>query len=91
MVPNWDAAMDWFRLVPASKQVPAATAYMHFKSEDALHAVHAKLDGHKLADAKGKEYKVLAEYAVRAAGATASPRPGTRACPALPFRATWAR
>ena len=65
MVPNWDAAMDWFRLVPASKQVPAATAYMHFKSEDALHAVQAKIDGHKLTDAKGKECKVLAEYAVR--------------------------
>ena len=63
MVPDWDASMDWFRLVPASKQVPA-TAYMHFKSEDALHAVHAKLDGHKLVDAKGKECKVLAEYAV---------------------------
>jgi hypothetical protein len=64
MVPDWDASMDWFRLVPASKQV-LATAYMHFKSEDALHAVHAKLDGHKLVDAKGKECKVLAEYAVR--------------------------
>ena len=63
LVPNWSTGMDWFRLVPASKQVPTSTAYMHFKSEDALQAVHAKIDGHKFLDAKGKEYKVLAEYA----------------------------
>jgi regulator of nonsense transcripts 3 len=60
---NASAGMDWLRLVPASKQVPTATAYLHFKSEEALQAMHTKLDGHKLFDAKGKEFKVLAEYA----------------------------
>jgi hypothetical protein len=60
---NASASLDWLRLVPASKQVPTATAYLHFKSEEALQAMHTKLDGYKLFDAKGKEFKVLAEYA----------------------------
>ena len=57
------ASVDWLRVVPASKQVPTATAYMHFKSEDALQTAHAKLDGHRLADAQGREFTVISEYA----------------------------
>ena len=64
LVPDAMASLvDWCRVVPATKQVPTVTAYMHFKAEDALQAVHTKLDGHKLLDEKGKEYKLLSEYA----------------------------
>jgi hypothetical protein len=63
LAPGSLTSMDWFRLVPASKQVPSVTVYMHFKSENALYAVHGKLDGHKFVDAHSKEWKAIAEYA----------------------------
>eukprot|EP00290_Baffinella_frigidus_P051833 CAMPEP_0180406964 /NCGR_PEP_ID=MMETSP0989-20121125/41460_1 /TAXON_ID=697907 /ORGANISM="non described non described, Strain CCMP2293" /LENGTH=182 /DNA_ID=CAMNT_0022410743 /DNA_START=41 /DNA_END=586 /DNA_ORIENTATION=- len=55
--------MDWMRFVAANKRVPTATLYLHLKNEEAVFGVHAKMEGHKVADGKGKEHKVLVEYA----------------------------
>ncbi len=38
-------------------QVPSATAYLHFKSQQSLLAANSKLEGHKMLDARGKEYR----------------------------------
>ena len=34
-------------------------AYIHVKKSESLLAIHAKLDGHKLVDAKGGEHKYV--------------------------------
>lgn len=59
------SAFQWARRLTVSwrEQVPTATLYLHLKNEEAVFGVHAKMEGHKVADGKGKEHKVLVEYA----------------------------
>jgi hypothetical protein len=47
----------WIGLRALCLQVPSGVAYIHVKKSESLLALHAKLDGHKIVDAKGGEHK----------------------------------